>query len=357
VDTRDTPEQAELRRAARQLVRELGPTTVADLADATRTKRLAAAVRDAGWLELRHDAGDGAPLASGVETAIVADTLGGAAADAAFNGPVLAADLARRASVEPTADAVIAFEPNLLEPATGAGVAVDVDPERVDATYVLIPGEGGSRLALANLSKSQNASREPARTEGSKGLGEVGGGADLTRRIRHVPAEAPLIDVGGRLLTADDLTAWTALGLALTSADLVGVMRGVLGVTVAYASERKQFGVPVGSFQAVQHLLADAHCLMEGSLSVALHASWAVDSLAPDEALAAGRVAKAYCARAARTVCETAIQVHGGIGNTWECLAHVYLRRALLSSQWFGDDAVQLRELQRTRLGVTNGLS
>ena len=65
MDTRDTPEQAELRRAARQLARELGPATVADLDDATRTKRLAAAVRDAGWLELRHDNGDGAPLASG----------------------------------------------------------------------------------------------------------------------------------------------------------------------------------------------------------------------------------------------------------------------------------------------------
>ena len=69
------------------------------------------------------------------------------------------------------------------------------------------------------------------------------------------------------------------------------------------------------------------------------------------------RVAKAYCARAACTVCETAIQVHGGIGNTWECIAHVYLRRALLSSQWFGDDGVQLRALRRERLGVADGLS
>ena len=96
---------------------------------------------------------------------------------------------------------------------------------------------------------------------------------------------------------------------------------------------------------------------MEGSLSVALHASWAVDDLPPAEARAAGRVAKAYCARAARTVCETAIQVHGGIGNTWECIAHVYLRRALLSTQWFGDDGVQLRALERERLGATDGLS
>ena len=95
----------------------------------------------------------------------------------------------------------------------------------------------------------------------------------------------------------------------------------------------------------MQHLLAEAHCLLEGAFSVALHASWAVDDLAPDEARAAGRVAKAYCARAARTVCETAVQVHGGMGNTWECIVHVYLRRALLSSQWFGDDGEQLRQL------------
>jgi alkylation response protein AidB-like acyl-CoA dehydrogenase len=157
-------------------------------------------------------------------------------------------------------------------------------------------------------------------------------------------------------LRADDVAAWTALGLALASADLVGVMRGVLDVTVAYAAERKQYGVAVGSFQAVQHLLAEARCLLEGSASAALYAGWAVDNAPPAEAVAAGRVAKAYCARAARTACETAVQVHGGIGNTWECVVHVYLRRALLSAQWFGDDAVQLGALQAERLGVTVGL-
>ena len=133
-------------------------------------------------------------------------------------------------------------------------------------------------------------------------------------------------------------------------------MRGVLDVTVDYAAQRQQFGVPVGSFQAVQHLLADAHCLMEGSSSIALYASWAVDNLDPFAAREAGRMAKAYCARAARTVCETAVQVHGGIGNTWECIVHVYLRRALLSTQWFGDDSEQLRALAGERLGASVGL-
>jgi len=188
------------------------------------------------------------------------------------------------------------------------------------------------------------------------GLVRVAGvleGADLTRTVRAVPAGAPIEAVPGadRVLTRDDLAQWNALGLAITSADLVGVMRGVLDATVAYAADRRQYGVPIGSFQAVAHLLAEAHTLMEGSHSVALHASWAADNLVPLEALSAGRIAKAYCARAARTVCETAIQVHGGIGNTWECMAHVYLRRALLSTQWFGDDGEHLRALARERLG------
>ena len=83
-------------------------------------------------------------------------------------------------------------------------------------------------------------------------------------------------------------------------------------------------------------MLADACVAMEGSRSIALHAAWAVDALPADEALAAASAAKAYCARAARSVCETSIQVHGGIGNTWECLAHVFLRRALFSTEVLG---------------------
>jgi len=351
VDTRDTPEQAELRRSAHQLARELGPATVADLDDATRAKRLAVAVGDAGWLELRNDVGDGTPRASGVEAAIVADALGTAVADVAFAGTVLGGDLARRAGAGAAGGAVIAFTPSLAEPAVASGtetteplVAVDAALDHDDAAYVLVPEPPGYRLAHVSLDGARHASAA---------------GSDLTRSVKLIPPGAPVQNVPDqrRVLTHDDLVAWTALGLALTSADLVGVMRGVLDVTVAYARERQQFGVPVGSFQAVQHLLADARCLMEGSLSVALHASWAVDALEPRQARSAARVGKAYCARAARTVCETSIQVHGGIGNTWECLAHVYLRRALLSSLWFGDDGAQIGELERERLGVRDGLS
>jgi alkylation response protein AidB-like acyl-CoA dehydrogenase len=345
MDARDTPEQAELRRTARQLAGELGPRSVADLDDGTRSKQLAGAVRDAGWLELRHDGEGGAPLASGVEAAIIAEALGEAVADVAFAGPILAADLARRAGAVASDGAVVAFAPDLIDaavvpgPATTAPIcAIDCAAGSGSAVYVLSPEGGGYRLAQVQV-------------EGARD------GADLTRAIRRIPAGAPLRAVPGqsRILTRADLDSWSALGLALTSADLIGVARGVLDLTVGYAKQRRQYGVPIGTFQAVQHLLAEARCLTEGAFSVALQSSWGVDDLAPDEARSAGRVAKAYCVRAARTVCETAVQVYGGMGNTWDCIVHVYLRRALLSSQWFGDDGEQLRQLQHTRLGVADG--
>jgi alkylation response protein AidB-like acyl-CoA dehydrogenase len=346
VDTRDTAEQAELRRSSRQLARDLGPATVGDLDDATRRKRLAGAVHDAGWLELRDDAGDGTPLATGVESAIVADALGGAVADAAFSGPVVAADLLRRAGLPHVEGAVVAFGGDLIGAAVGTNGHLDAPVHVVDAVadvdsaYVLIADGPEFRLGRVRVDG------QPV-------------GNDITRTIHRVETGTAVATVEAQqhALSADDLARWSALGLALTSADLVGVMRGVVDVTVGYATERRQYSVPIGSFQAVQHLLAEAHTLMEGSFSVAQHAAWAVDALEPADALSAGRVAKAYCTRAARIVCETAIQVHGGIGNTWECVAHVYLRRALLSSQWFGDDAVHVHALANERLGVTDGLS
>src|SRR5918995_7257642 len=161
MDTRDTPEQAELRRSARQLARELAPATVADLDDATRAKRLAVAVLDAGWLELRNDGGDGGPLAGGAEAAIVADALAGAAADVAFTGPVLAGDLARRVGASPAEGAVVAFSPALTDTAVVPGpvttepvYAVDGGDVRLDAAYVLVPEGPGCRLAHVRVDRA-----------------------------------------------------------------------------------------------------------------------------------------------------------------------------------------------------------
>ncbi len=108
----------------------------------------------------------------------------------------------------------------------------------------------------------------------------------------------------------------------------------------------------------MQHLLADAFVAMEGSRSVARHAAWAVDALPPAEARGRRRAGQGLLRPGrARGVCETAIQVHGGIGNTWECLAHVYLRRAMLSSDLFGGAGANLaRVLDHHGIGAGDGL-
>jgi hypothetical protein len=161
---------------------------------------------------------------------------------------------------------------------------------------------------------------------------------DLTKSLAGV-VESP---VELRKLSNEDAGRWRALALTVTCADLVGSARGAHALAVDYAKVREQYGATIGSYQAVAHLLAESLALIEGSISVSRHAAWAVDELPAAEAIEAARVAKIYCARAALTVCETSIQVHGGIGNTWECLAHVYLRRVLAATETW---PVKLEEL------------
>jgi alkylation response protein AidB-like acyl-CoA dehydrogenase len=139
-------------------------------------------------------------------------------------------------------------------------------------------------------------------------------------------------------LTAGGLLRWEAQALALVCADLVGALSGTLDAAVAHARVREQFGRPVGSFQAVQQLAAEQHVLVEAARSCAWHAAWAVDALAPDAAHRAASVAKAFCSEIARPVGEAAIQIWGGLGMTWECVAHLYLRRALLDRRVLGDE-------------------
>jgi Acyl-CoA dehydrogenase, C-terminal domain len=161
---------------------------------------------------------------------------------------------------------------------------------------------------------------------------------DLTRSLAGA-VESPS-ELGE--LTQEDAGRWRALALTVTCADLVGAARGAHALAVDYAKVREQYGATIGSYQAVGHMLAESLALIEGSISVLRHAAWAVDELPVTEAVEAAKVAKIYCARAALTVCETSIQVHGGIGNTWECLAHVYLRRVLAASETW---PVKLEEL------------
>ncbi len=320
MDVRLSAEQRALRDTAAAVVDRLGPASVGALADAERTEKLDAAVVAAGWRELRAGDDDGRPWASAVEVALVAEEMGRGLADVALLGPTLAADLRRRVGAGPTT----AGETVLLTPGLDALAEADRTVP-LDAVAVDARGAGTALLLVEDGSGTRVATVELAEAEIT---------TDLTRPVAR-PTGAPVV-LDADPLSDDDLVAWTALGLAVTCADLVGSMAGAVALAVAYACDRVQYRRPIGSFQAVQHLLADAHVAVEGSRSVALHAAWAVDALAPSDALAAAATAKAYCARAARAACETAIQVHGGIGNTWECTAHVHLRRALLATDALG---------------------
>jgi alkylation response protein AidB-like acyl-CoA dehydrogenase len=341
MDVRLSPEQRALRDSAAQVADRLGPHAVGELDGSERAAKLDAAVAASGWRELRAATDQGTPWASGVEVALVAEELGRGLADAAFLGPTLAAELRRLAGAPPaTSPETVALAGDLTAVACGTtGGAVAVDTQGAASCLLLAPAPGGHTLVQAPL---------PA------GAGLV----DLTRpSVALDPVPASPVPGQSRLVTDGGEARWTALGLAVTSADLVGTMRGAVQLAAGYAKERRQYGRPIGAFQAVQHLLADALVAVEGARSAALHAAWAVDALPPAGALAAAAVAKAYCARAARTVCETAIQVHGGIGNTWDCLAHVYLRRALLSSDILGGVGTNLaRVLDHHGIGDTRGL-
>jgi alkylation response protein AidB-like acyl-CoA dehydrogenase len=158
-------------------------------------------------------------------------------------------------------------------------------------------------------------------------------------------------DIG--LIDAAALLRWRAGALALCCADLVGTLTGAIEVALDHVRVREQFGRPIGSFQALQHFLADQHVMVEAARSAMWHAAWAVDALPESDALRAAVVAKAYCSSIAREVAEAALQAAGGIGMTWEAAPHLYLRRALLGRRVFGDEEAQLQAVAADRLGRT----
>ena len=124
----------------------------------------------------------------------------------------------------------------------------------------------------------------------------------------------------------------------------------MLEMAVDYAKTRYQFGRPIGSFQAIKHKCADMLVAVEAARSAAYNAVWAADG-ADDEFPAAASMAKAYCSDAYRRCAEDNIQLHGGIGFTWEHPAHLYFRRAKSTQLLFGDPAYHREQLAR-RTGI-----
>jgi len=145
----------------------------------------------------------------------------------------------------------------------------------------------------------------------------------------------------------------------LASAEMLGAADRVLSMTVEYAKDRVQFGKPIGSFQAVKHMLADALVDVEGMRSTVYYAAWCAAADDPDRSLAAS-MAKAWCSDASRRVMAAGLQVHGGIGFTWEHDMHLFVKRAQLDQVSFGDAAFhrdRIAAMLRERLDAGRAFS
>jgi alkylation response protein AidB-like acyl-CoA dehydrogenase len=168
-------------------------------------------------------------------------------------------------------------------------------------------------------------------------------GMDGTRklysvRFNNTPAE--------RLGNAAGLGRGLDVATAALVAEMVGGMQRTLDKTVEYAKVRKQFGKPIGSFQAVQHQCADMYLETESARSAAYYAAWALEENAPDAAVAVSN-AKMYASDAGRTVGSRGIQIHGGMGFTWESDLHLYYRRAKASETALGDATFHRERIAR----------
>ena len=166
------------------------------------------------------------------------------------------------------------------------------------------------------------------------------GTMDLTTRIAEVQWREVAVDqsqvigaVGGGWPILEAVLEHAAVG---ASAEMLGAARKCLEMSVEYAKSREQFGQPIGTFQAIKHKCAEMLLEVEQSHAATYYAAWALSAGAPDASIAAS-VAKAFVTGAARKVCGEAIQVHGGIGYTWEFDLHLYFKRAKHLEPLYGD--------------------
>jgi alkylation response protein AidB-like acyl-CoA dehydrogenase len=173
---------------------------------------------------------------------------------------------------------------------------------------------------------------------------------DETRKLYEVTFEDVAVNAADALHGGVDTKAAIAAAIDIATvalcAEMVGGMQWVLETAVEYAKTRQQFGRPIGSFQAVQHLCADMLLMTESARSATYYAAWALTENDPAAALAVS-IAKVYCSDACREVGNRGIQVHGGIGFTWEHDLQLHYKRAKASETTFGDAAFHRERIAR----------
>ena len=156
---------------------------------------------------------------------------------------------------------------------------------------------------------------------------------DFSRRVFQLDTDD--LDLVDTPLDAERYDAWRDRAYVSIAAEMVGTARRIFDMALAYAKERKQFDRPIGSFQAIQHKLADMSLALERSTSAVQYAAMTCDAARPTATLVC-HSAKAAAGEAARRILKDGAQIHGGIGYTWEHDLHLYLRRATADEDLLG---------------------
>ncbi|MGA3147369.1 MAG: acyl-CoA dehydrogenase family protein [Acidimicrobiales bacterium] len=318
------------------------PASAGDGFDRLLWERMA----DQGWLAVERPEGEGGLGLGLVEVAVLCEELGRHAAPAPFVGSILCLGALDEAAEDDS------LAPRTREDAAGwtarlaTGEAVGCVAWSADRHAVTARSGDGWWWLSGCPEPTQYASvADVAVVMADDGLFAVpldeGGrppaepAMDPTRplawlRMDEVRAHR-IGDAGGasRLLERAATTA---------AAQLLGASARVLEMSVEYAKVRRQFGRPIGSFQAVKHRLADALVDVEGMRSSTYYAAWCLATGDPEGGLAAS-MAKAWCSDSSRRVTSAGLQVHGGIGFTWDHELHLYLKRAQLDAVSFGTAA------------------
>lgn len=355
-----------LQQSARDFfARECPPPRVRELmaTDTALHPELWGAVADQGWLGIHLDESCGGLGLGPVELAVVAEEMGRACFPGPFLGTLWAATLAaaaggKRKHAEALATGGAKGAVALLEPEGGW----DSEELQLRAT----PASGGFKLSgrkafvydapTADLFVCAARSDEglllaavPAKAAGVKVTATAG--IDATRKLGDI--EFDQVSVGGSDVLAVGKAAEDALARSLdvatlvVCADMLGGMQWIIEHTVEYAKTRQQFGRSIGAFQAVQHMCADMLVWSESSRSAIYYAAWTLGA-EPATSARDVAIAKAYASDASREVANRGVQVHGGIGFTWEHDLQLYYKRSKASEMMFGDAAFHRERLAET---------
>jgi len=223
----------------------------------------------------------------------------------------------------------------------------------LDGLKILVPDAAGSDLILASVRFGTGGPVGLIALDRTRLGVSLRPHVGLDRSSRHdeVTFSAVSItedDIVGGAPSAAAVALASEGGAAAAALQMTGIAARVLDDAVAYAGQRTQFGKAIGSFQAIKHRCADMAVSLEGARSAAYYAAWAVaeDSPGMEQAVS---MAKAFCGDTSRFVCREGIQIHGGIGFTWDLGLHLWVRRAKMLESAYGD-AIQHRErvLSRT---------